>query len=113
MIFFTKNPPNLSQLRQAIVNSYQADETECVSHLINALQFSEPTQQAVTKLAKQLVEAVRSQRAEKSGIEAFMLHYDLSTEEGIMLMCLAEALLRIPDKETESLLIRDKLTSAN
>ena len=50
--------------------------------------------------------------ASKKGVEALMVHYDLSTQEGIMLMCLAEALLRIPDKETENLLIRDKLTSA-
>ena len=46
-------------------------------------------------------------------MEAFMRHYDLSSEEGVMMMCLAEALLRVPDNETENLLIKDKLTSAN
>jgi RHH-type proline utilization regulon transcriptional repressor/proline dehydrogenase/delta 1-pyrroline-5-carboxylate dehydrogenase len=48
----------------------------------------------------------------KSGIDAFMIEYDLSSEEGIVLMCLAEALLRVPDSYTIDLLIKDKLTSA-
>src|SRR5690606_40645386 len=46
-------------------------------------------------------------------IEAFMRQYDLGSEEGVLLMCVAEALLRIPDAETTDLLIRDKLGEAD
>ena len=64
-------------------------------------------------MATDLVTAVRAKNHEASGVEALIMHYDLSTTEGIMLMCIAETLLRIPDAETEDLLIRDKLTSAH
>ncbi len=57
-------------------------------------------------------EGVRARGKSQCGIEAFLHEYNLSSEEGVALICLAEALLRIPDDETVDLLIRDKLTSA-
>src|SRR5690606_6317483 len=56
-----------------------------------------------------LVEAVRRNSGNKSGIEAFLQQYDLSSQEGMVLMCLAEALIRIPDADTADKLIQDKL----
>jgi RHH-type proline utilization regulon transcriptional repressor/proline dehydrogenase/delta 1-pyrroline-5-carboxylate dehydrogenase len=56
-----------------------------------------------------LVNAVREQSKAQGGLDAFMHEYDLSSDEGVMLMCLAEALLRIPDADTADRLIRDKL----
>jgi hypothetical protein len=56
-----------------------------------------------------LVGKVRERRSEQGVLEAFMQEYDLSSEEGVILMCLAEALLRIPDAETAEKLIADKL----
>ena len=56
-----------------------------------------------------LVAAVRRERLGKGGIDAFLHEYALSTQEGVALMCLAEALLRIPDADTVDRLIRDKL----
>lgn len=88
------------------------DETKAVETLLTYLDFSQDLQGEVSVLAERLVGSVREHQVEKTAIEDFMLHYDLSTEEGILLMCLAEALLRVPDKDTEDLLIRDKLTSA-
>src|SRR3990167_7258161 len=63
--------------------------------------------------ATDLVNTVRNEKSDQSSVDALMAEYDLSSDEGIVLMCLAEALLRIPDKETEELLIRDKLTAAD
>lgn len=102
-----------SERRQAIINAYYMDEAICVNRLLDFLGFDSRIETDIAGLAERLVVSVREHESKKSGIEAFMVHYDLSTEEGIVLMCLAEALLRIPDKETENLLIRDKLSSAN
>jgi RHH-type proline utilization regulon transcriptional repressor/proline dehydrogenase/delta 1-pyrroline-5-carboxylate dehydrogenase len=60
-----------------------------------------------------LVSAVRQNAANEGGIDAFLQQYDLSSEEGVLLMCIAEALLRIPDAATADRLIADKITSAN
>ena len=56
---------------------------------------------------------MRKHAANEGGIDAFLQQYDLSSEEGILLMCIAEALLRIPDADTADRLIADKITSAN
>ncbi len=71
----------------------------------------EPEQQLrILARARRLAERVRKARGDQLGVEAFLHEYALSTREGIMLMCLAEALLRIPDPETADRLIRDKLS---
>jgi RHH-type proline utilization regulon transcriptional repressor/proline dehydrogenase/delta 1-pyrroline-5-carboxylate dehydrogenase len=61
------------------------------------------------QLARRLVEAVRAKRSHASGVDALMHEFSLSSQEGIALMCLAEALLRIPDEETANRLIADKI----
>ncbi len=99
--------------RDAIIESYRQDETACVQNLLQTLNLTPEKEQTITALAADLVHAVRRKNYEASGVEALIMHYDLSTTEGIMLMCIAETLLRIPDSETEDLLIRDKLTSAH
>ena len=63
----------------------------------------------MAELARQLVAAVRAGRTKQGGIDAFMQEYSLSSEEGVVLMCLAEALLRIPDADTADKLIADKV----
>ncbi|HKE96776.1 MAG TPA: bifunctional proline dehydrogenase/L-glutamate gamma-semialdehyde dehydrogenase PutA, partial [Povalibacter sp.] len=60
--------------------------------------------------ARSLVEAVRASQKERTGLDAFLRQYDLSSQEGVILMCLAEALLRIPDDATADKLIADKIT---
>ena len=64
---------------------------------------------AAQELARRLVTEVRAQRSGASGVDALMQEFSLSSQEGIALMCLAEALLRIPDTATADRLIRDKL----
>lgn len=99
--------------RSTLNKAYRMDEATCVNKLFAILELTPTIEQKIQQRARQLITEVREQEKERSGINLLMTHYDLSTEEGILLMCLAEALLRVPDKETKKLLIRDKLTSAS
>ena len=67
----------------------------------------------VQATAADLVRRVRARARNQGAIEAFMRQYDLGSEEGVLLMCVAEALLRIPDQDTADKLIRDKLGDAD
>ncbi len=60
-----------------------------------------------------MVEAVRTKRTRASGVDALMHEFSLSSEEGVALMCLAEALLRIPDYQTADRLIADKISKGD
>lgn len=86
-----------------------ADETETVTELASRARLPESEAQRVKTIARGLVQDVRANRSAQGGIDAFMHEYSLSSEEGVVLMCLAEALLRIPDAETADKLIADKL----
>lgn len=102
-----------SELRAAITSAYRRDETECVETLLEQIDFSSQQQARIDATATTLVKEVRQKRLNKGGLDALLYQYDLSSEEGIALMCLAEALLRIPDKDTIDHLIRDKVTAAD
>ncbi len=92
-----------SQLRR----SYRVDEEVCIAE---RLEQAGPAGKVADKAAKLAVDLITGARAHKaSGIDAFLQQYGLDTEEGIALMCLAEALLRVPDGETADALIRDKI----
>jgi RHH-type proline utilization regulon transcriptional repressor/proline dehydrogenase/delta 1-pyrroline-5-carboxylate dehydrogenase len=73
--------------------------------------FTDGERTRVAALATRLVEAVRANRDKHGGVDAFMHEYGLSSEEGVILMCLAEALLRIPDADTADKLIAEKIGS--
>jgi RHH-type proline utilization regulon transcriptional repressor/proline dehydrogenase/delta 1-pyrroline-5-carboxylate dehydrogenase len=92
---------------------YLADERECVLALLPLARAPADDAQRIAATARGLVEAVRRDRETKGGLDAFLTQYDLSSQEGILLMCLAEALLRIPDDETADKLIRDKVAAGN
>ncbi len=98
-------------LRRAIDEHYRADETRCVRELLTQLELDSETKSRIQATARKLVEAVRARA--KGGLDAFLYEYGLSTQEGVMLMCIAEALLRIPDDETQEALIRDKISAGN
>ncbi len=95
--------------RSAIAAKLFADETATVRALAAEAALSGDDQKRVAELARQLVAAVRAGRRQQGGIDAFMQEYSLSSEEGVVLMCLAEALLRIPDADTADKLIADKV----
>ncbi len=102
-----------SPLRARLRASYRADETAVVELLLAAAELPAETQDRVAARARRLVETVRENRIGAGGIDAFMHAYELSSKEGVVLMCLAEALLRIPDAETANMLIKDKLKEAD
>ncbi|MFQ5756836.1 MAG: bifunctional proline dehydrogenase/L-glutamate gamma-semialdehyde dehydrogenase PutA [Acidiferrobacterales bacterium] len=108
-MIFAHEPPSPTPLRAAIRAAYLADETACLEALLPEAEIDANAQTRVIGLARQLVLAVREQGKAVGGLDAFMREYDLSSEEGVVLMCLAEALLRIPDAQTAERLIRDKL----
>ncbi len=91
---------------------YLADEEKLVRELVKAADSGDAAREKIQSTAAQLVRAVRKNTANDGGIEAFLQQYDLSSDEGVLLMCIAEALLRIPDADTADRLIADKITSA-
>lgn len=96
--------------QRAIINdAYRACEKSLVQTLVNEARLNETQVLSIQKRATKLVEQVRQERRQSAGIDSFLSEYTLSSEEGIALMCLAEALLRVPDKETIDKLIKDKL----
>jgi RHH-type proline utilization regulon transcriptional repressor/proline dehydrogenase/delta 1-pyrroline-5-carboxylate dehydrogenase len=106
-------PQNPPALRQAITAAFLRDESEHLEPLLARARLPEAEQSAVQALAERLVQRVRVRAADPGLVEAFMREYDLSSEEGVLLMCVAEALLRIPDQATADKLIRDKLVDAD
>ena len=110
---FLGKPPVLNPLRAAINELFLADETRCVDALLKAAQLDAAARARIQARAAGLVTTVRKNRTAKGGIEEFLRQYDLSSQEGMVLMCLAEALLRIPDADTADKLIRDKIVTGN
>lgn len=102
---------NPSSYRMAITNAYRRDEPLAVNTLLEKLMpFNHSP---IEQLAKKLVREVRTQRTRASGVDALMHEFSLSSEEGVALMCLAEALLRIPDSPTVDRLIADKISKGD
>lgn len=84
-----------------------------MKRLLDHARLPEDQSKQVQQSAAALVAAVRSNRKRKGGLDAFLKKYDLSSQEGVVLMCLAEALLRVPDADTADRLIADKLSTGN
>jgi RHH-type transcriptional regulator, proline utilization regulon repressor / proline dehydrogenase / delta 1-pyrroline-5-carboxylate dehydrogenase len=97
--------PNFSAIDEHLF----AEETQLVGKLAKEAKLDSLDAARVNQSAERLVKSVRGKRHEQGGIDAFMQEYSLSSEEGVVLMCLAEALLRIPDAATADKLIADKI----
>ena len=104
---------NTNPLRDIIINAYRMDETECLEKLIPEATIPADARARTLSTASELVTATRAYNKTQSKVDALLQQYDLSTEEGISLMCLAEALLRISDKATMDKFISDKLSNAD
>ncbi|MFH2014734.1 MAG: bifunctional proline dehydrogenase/L-glutamate gamma-semialdehyde dehydrogenase PutA [Pseudomonadota bacterium] len=100
--------PTLASLRDDLRKAYLADEDAVLRGLVDGAELDEGQRAAISERAVKLVEAVRSSSDPKL-MEVFLSEYGLSTKEGVALMCLAEALLRVPDAETMDDLIQDKI----
>jgi RHH-type proline utilization regulon transcriptional repressor/proline dehydrogenase/delta 1-pyrroline-5-carboxylate dehydrogenase len=99
-------------LRAKITAAYRRPEPECLPLLISQAQLPAPMAANARELARKLVEALRA-KGQRGGVEGLIQEYSLSSQEGVALMCLAEALLRIPDRATRDALIRDKISEGN
>ena len=96
-----------------INRDYLADEADIVERLLPMARPQPALKRKIEDTARSLAENVRARQHNSSGLHAFLNHYDLSSQEGVVLMCLAEALLRIPDAGTMDALIADKLNSGD
>ncbi|MBB5276693.1 RHH-type proline utilization regulon transcriptional repressor/proline dehydrogenase/delta 1-pyrroline-5-carboxylate dehydrogenase [Rhizobium rosettiformans] len=88
---------------------YAGDDDQLIRHFASRLSLSESQNGAIDRRATTYIEAIRSNSGSVGGVEDFLREYGLSTREGLALMVLAEALLRVPDALTQDRLIEDKL----
>ena len=103
---------SLGEIRNAIREATLGDETALLSALVDQVAMSKTTRRAIASEGADLVTRVRA-NSDPSLMENFLAEFGLSTKEGVALMCLAEALLRIPDAQTVDALIADKISSSN
>ncbi len=89
------------------------DETRLVGRLIERAVFTEDERRRASEIARRLVYSARANQGKHAGVDAFMREYGLSSEEGVILMCIAEALLRIPDSETADKLIAEQISGGD
>ena len=99
-------------LRDRITEACRIPETQAVSALLADATLPAADAAASDALAHALVVAMRRKSAQ-GGVQGLIREYDLSSQEGVALMCLAEALLRIPDRATRDALIRDKISTGD
>jgi RHH-type proline utilization regulon transcriptional repressor/proline dehydrogenase/delta 1-pyrroline-5-carboxylate dehydrogenase len=100
--------PTLDLLRDEIRSRYLEDEPAALARLVPLARPTPEANAKITALARDLVGRVRAEQRAAAGMQSFLQEYDLSSQEGVLLMCVAEALLRIPDTATADRLIRDK-----
>ncbi|QDP02373.1 bifunctional proline dehydrogenase/L-glutamate gamma-semialdehyde dehydrogenase PutA [Thalassotalea sp. PS06] len=100
-------------IRQQIRDHYRADENQVLANLLPVAEISSAAKSRAWERARQLVVEIRKEQVGKGGVDALLNEFALSTDEGVVLMCLAEALLRVPDKKTADSLIRDKLAEGD
>ncbi len=110
---FDTPPVQPDPQRAALRQINRAADDAVLPPLIAAAQLPPERRQRIKTRATALIKAVRAQRIHSSGIDAFMHEYALSSQEGVALMCLAEALLRVPDAATIDALIRSKIGHAD
>jgi RHH-type proline utilization regulon transcriptional repressor/proline dehydrogenase/delta 1-pyrroline-5-carboxylate dehydrogenase len=103
----------LTSLRDKIAAAYRADEAQVVRARIEEARISAEELAPMQALATRLAEGVRAERTKAGGVDALMLEFSLDSREGVALMCLAEALLRVPDAATRDRLIRDKISKGD
>ncbi|TRX55874.1 bifunctional proline dehydrogenase/L-glutamate gamma-semialdehyde dehydrogenase PutA [Thalassomonas sp. M1454] len=112
-MLFNGNLITNDPIRQQIRDHYRADENEVLNNLIPLAEIGANARSRAWERARQMVVQIRKDQTGKGGVDALLNEFSLSSEEGVVLMCLAEALLRVPDKLTADNLIRDKLAEGD
>ena len=105
--------PSTFKIADRINRHYLTDEAHTIERLLPMARTSAKVGKLIGSMSRELVEKLRRDHREIDGLHAFLQHYDLSSNEGVVLMCLAEALLRIPDQRTVDAFIADKLVAAD
>ncbi len=105
--------PTLAALRQAVREHGETSEDAAVTRLLHSLELTAGARHRAVSVASALVEGARARRDERPFLDAFLQEFGLSNQEGIALMCIAEALLRIPDDATADRLIAEQLANGN
>ncbi len=103
----------LESLRSAMREHALAPEDQAVTSVLHRLELTGGARHRAVSLAMALVEGARARREERPFLDAFLQEFGLSNQEGIALMCIAEALLRIPDDATADRLIAEQLASGD
>jgi RHH-type proline utilization regulon transcriptional repressor/proline dehydrogenase/delta 1-pyrroline-5-carboxylate dehydrogenase len=103
----------LESLRQSIREHGTWPEDRAVTRLLHNLDLTGGARHRAVAVAMGLVEGARARRDERPFLDAFLQEFGLSNQEGIALMCIAEALLRIPDDVTADRLIAEKLATGD
>jgi RHH-type proline utilization regulon transcriptional repressor/proline dehydrogenase/delta 1-pyrroline-5-carboxylate dehydrogenase len=109
-MLFTGSLVTDSPIRQKIREFYRIDENIAVDHILPAAEVNVSARSRAWERARKMVLQIRQDQEGNGAIDALLNEYSLSSEEGVVLMCLAEALLRVPDKHTQDELIRDKIS---
>ena len=104
---------DLGALRQQLREHTHAPEPAVVEALLNSSQLSREARAGVVRRARDLVVRCRERSDEAGTLDAFLQEFGLSNKEGIALMCLAEALLRVPDEDTADRLIAEKIRTGD
>ncbi|MCW8196714.1 bifunctional proline dehydrogenase/L-glutamate gamma-semialdehyde dehydrogenase PutA [Proteobacteria bacterium 005FR1] len=106
-------PSPLSELQTQIAQQAFWDEVDCVKELFKNIELSPQQRARISERAETLINRSRKNKHKRDPLDAFLEQFGLNTTEGIALMCLAEALLRIPDPDTADKLIQEKLLKGN
>ena len=104
---------NQAELRHRIRATTHQDEHQAVTQLLHSNPLSSKTREQILSNARQLVTDCRADKHSSGTLDAFLLEFGLSNAEGVALMCLAEALLRVPDALTADRLIAEKIRGGN
>lgn len=103
----------LESLRQALRQAKCIAEPQCVEQLLSATSLSQADREHILREARELVARCRAESDKAGTLDAFLQEFGLSNKEGVALMCLAEALLRVPDDDTADRLIAEKIRSGD
>ncbi|MFC1777695.1 hypothetical protein ACFL3I_10205 [Pseudomonadota bacterium] len=104
---------SLSKTRLALRQATHADENTIAASMLTDFPLGRAELDGIVKTAHAIVRKSREMSAKRGTLDAFMQEFGLSNQEGVALMCLAEALLRIPNAETQDALIAEKIASGN
>jgi len=104
---------NQTSLRNKIRHATHQDEHQAVTQLLHSNPLSGATRDTILQESRDLVTQCRADKSSNGILDAFLLEFGLSNAEGVALMCLAEALLRVPDALTADRLIAEKIKAGN